>query len=126
MNVYVNPPYSAAAAFTRKAHEVWSTGECRTIMLLLPVQTQHQVFHNKVVGSADVFFLRGKIAFYRPERPRNVAPFPNMIVLYGADEAMIARMLDNFDCVHLPRSAAVGSATMPAQARVTAVAQRLH
>jgi hypothetical protein len=39
-----------------------------------------------------------------------VAPFANMIVLYGADDAMICRMLDNFDCVHLPRTAAVGKA----------------
>jgi len=111
MNVYVNPPYSAAAAFVRKAHEAWSTGECRTIMMLLPVQTQHQFFHTNVVGSADVFFLRGKIAFYRPDLPRTVAPFGNMIVLFGADKTMTDRMLGNFDCVHLPRAAAVGRKT---------------
>jgi hypothetical protein len=31
-----------------------------------------------------------------------------MVILHGADDAMIDRMLVNFDCVHLPRAAAVG------------------
>jgi hypothetical protein len=80
--------------------------KCLMLAMLLPVQTQHQTFHDKIVGSADVFFLRGKIAFDRPGLPQSIAPFANMLVIFGADQAMIARMLANFDCVHLPRGAA--------------------
>jgi hypothetical protein len=36
-----------------------------------------------------------------------------MLVLYGADQPMVGRVLRNFDCVHLPRTAAVGRAESP-------------
>jgi hypothetical protein len=62
------------------------------------------------VGSADIFFLRGRIAFDRIGKPSNPAPFGNMVVIFGADGAMIDRMLDVFNCVHLPRHARVGKA----------------
>jgi transcriptional regulator with XRE-family HTH domain len=109
-SVYVNPPYSATAAFVRKAHQAWHAGDCRTVLMLLPVQTHHRWFHDEIVGRAEVFLLSGKIAFERPGLPRAVAPFGNMIVIYGADAAMVGRTLAAFDCVHLPRSAAVGRA----------------
>jgi len=108
---YANPPYSRSAAFLRKAVESWTSGNCSTVLLLLPVSTQTEAFHRYVVGSADVFFLRGRIAFESLEGRKDVAPFSNMVVLYGADRAMIDRMLANFDCVHLPRAAAVGRKT---------------
>ena len=78
------------------------------MLLLLPVQTQLACFHECVVGIADVFLLRGCISFERPDGSRDKAPFGSMIVLYGADQQMIQRMLANFDCVHLPRDAVVG------------------
>src|SRR4051794_32121997 len=40
--VYVTPPYSASAAFIRKAYEEWCARPSAVIALLLPVQTQHQ------------------------------------------------------------------------------------
>jgi hypothetical protein len=56
-----------------------------------------------------VFFFEGRIAFEGGDyKPTQQSPFGNMVVLFGADEAMIERMLRNFDCVHLPRRAAVG------------------
>jgi transcriptional regulator with XRE-family HTH domain len=106
--VFVNPPYSLTATFVAKSHRSWREGVCKTVLLLLPVQTHHRWFHREVVGSADVFFLNGKIAYDRPGLPRSVAPFGNMIVMYGADAGMIQRTLEQFDCVHLPRNAAVG------------------
>ena len=81
-------------------------------MLLLPVQTQHHVFHDRVVGAADVFFLRGRIAFLRLGKPRVIAPFGNKLVVYGASSALIKRILKSFDCVHLSRTAAVGRSAM--------------
>ena len=108
--VYVNPPYSGGSAFIRKAFESWRKNHCRVVLMLLPVQTHTITFHECVIGHADVFLLRGRIAFVGPSGSKKEAPFPNMIVIYGADPPMITRMLSTFDCVHLPRSAAVGRA----------------
>ena len=106
---YVNPPYSLTSNFIRRAQRAWVTGECQTVLMLIPVQTQHQVFHEAIVGSADVLFLRGKIAFERPGLPRAPAPFGNLLALFGGDEAMLERLLTTFEGVHLPRGARVAS-----------------
>jgi phage N-6-adenine-methyltransferase len=107
--VYCNPPYSRASAFLRKAFDSWKREECRVLLMLLPAQTHTVAFHECAVGSADVFLLKGRIAFEGPDgQKKDRAPFPNMFVLYGADEEMVKRMLSSFDCVHLPRAAAAG------------------
>jgi transcriptional regulator with XRE-family HTH domain len=106
--IYINPPYSSAAAFMRKANQTWKAGHCKTVLALLQVQMHHHWVHEYLAGQADIFFLRGRIAFDRIGKPRNPAPFGNMIVIFGADERMIQRMLTMFDCVHLPRGARVG------------------
>jgi phage N-6-adenine-methyltransferase len=106
--VYCNPPYSSSTAFIRKAYTSWSAGECKVIFMLLPVRTHTRAYHECVVGHADTFLLRGRIAFEAPNGPREKAPFSSMIVLLGADAAMVERTLANFPCVHLPRTAAVG------------------
>jgi hypothetical protein len=83
--------------------------------MLLPVRTEISAFHECVVGHADMFLLRGGISFERLSGNTSKAPFGNMIVIYGADPPMISRMLKTFDCVHLPRSAAVGRARQTVQ-----------
>ena len=108
--VYVNPPYSGTAKFIEKARRSWMAGECEAVLLLLQTQTHHRWFHYEVVGYADVFFLNGRIAFHRPGHKPGPAPFGNMLVLYGADEAMIERMVEVFGCVHLSKPARVGKA----------------
>jgi phage N-6-adenine-methyltransferase len=105
--VFCNPPYSRTTAFIRKAHRSWRDRECRVILMLLPVRTEIHAFHDCLVGTADIFFLRGAIAFERPSGDRAKAPFGSMIVIYGSNERMIERVLDQFDCVHLPRNAGV-------------------
>lgn len=106
--VYCNPPYSGAAAFLRRAHRAWSTGECKVALLLLPVVTHTVTFHEAAVGQADIFFLKGRIAFLSAEGRRDRAPFGSMIVLFGADERMVERQLAAFDCLHVPKTVAVG------------------
>jgi hypothetical protein len=108
--IYINPPFSAAREFVQKAYEVWNQGTCEVAVALLQVQMHHHWVHDYLIGQADIFFLRGKIAFQRIGKPSNPAPFGSMIVFFGADWPMIERMLATFDCVHLPRSAAVGRA----------------
>lgn len=104
---FVNPPYTLNAEFIRRAHKSWITGECRTILMLLPAQTMQQVFHEAVVGCADVLLLRGRIAFERPGLPRKQAPYGHLLALYGGDGSTLERMLTSFDGVHLPRAARV-------------------
>lgn len=103
--VFVNPPYSRLTAFVRKAFACWQAGECRTVLMLLPVRTEVSCFHECIVGHADVFFLRGAISFERCDGQRQKAPFASMLVLYGGDDAKVAEMLEQFDCVHLARTA---------------------
>lgn len=78
------------------------------MLLLLQTQTHHRWFHSEVVGHADVFFLNGRVSFYRPGHQTGPAPFGNKFVAYGFNEPMIGRMLCEFDCVHLPKGARVG------------------
>ncbi len=106
--IYINPPYSSAAEFIRKAHRAWKVGECEIVLALLQVQMHHHWVHQYLAGAADIFFLRGRVAFERIGMPSNPAPFGNMVIIYGADEPMIERMLAEFHCVHLPRSARIG------------------
>lgn len=91
-----------------KAHEAWRAGDCQVVLALLQVQMHYQWLHEYLIGSADIFFLRGRVAFERIGKPSHRAPFGNMIAIIGADEPMIDRMLAEFDCVHLPRTARVG------------------
>ena len=79
--------------------------------MLLPAQTLQQVFHEAVVGCADVLLLRGRIAFERPGLPRKQAPYGHLLALYGGDDATLERMLASFDGVHLSREARVARST---------------
>lgn len=117
--VYCNPPYSGAAAFLRRAHAMWSQGACPTLVLLLPVQTHMAVFHDLIVGHADVFFFRDRLRFAGPEGRRDRAPFPSMLVCYGASASKIARLMAEFAMVHLPRDAAKSTASPSMRRRRT-------
>ena len=75
------------------------------VALLLPVHTHLVVFHDLVVGAADVFFLRNRIRFISPDGRRDTAPFSSMFVIFGADDDVVERVLAEFQCVHLARTA---------------------
>jgi phage N-6-adenine-methyltransferase len=114
--IYVNPPYSRCADFIRRAHAAWTAEESRLIVMLLPVRIHQRVFHDEVVGSADVFFLKGKLTFERIGPPLRPAPFGSMLVIYGATADLLQRVLQSFDCVHLAKNAAVGRVEQRLQA----------
>ncbi|QDM15540.1 helix-turn-helix domain-containing protein [Tardiphaga sp. vice304] len=105
---YVNPPYSMAMKFTRKAYESFAAGHCSAVMLLLPNSVLHtQAFHEFGYGKADVFILQDRIRFLSAN-VQYKAPFGNSVVLYGADDLMIKRTLEVFPCVHLQKAASLG------------------
>jgi transcriptional regulator with XRE-family HTH domain len=106
---YVNPPFSRAIAFTRKAFESFEAGHCSAVMLLLPNSVLHShAFYDVGYGKADVFILRDRIKFLS-DAVKYKAPFGNSLVLYGADDRMLRRTLEVFPCVHLPKAASLGS-----------------
>lgn len=101
--VFLNPPFSGAASFIRRAYEAWHCGEAEVVVLLLAAQLHQAVWHQFVFGSAEVFVLRGRMRFIGPDgEVRDRAPFPVVVAIYGSDEAMVGRMLDEFDCVRIP------------------------
>jgi hypothetical protein len=104
--VFCNPPYSKATPFISKAVKSWREGECEVVLLLLPARTHQSAFHEAIAGHADIFFLRGRMSFGLPEGG-HIEFFGIMLALYGADGPMIERMLAAFDCVHVPKQAAV-------------------
>jgi phage N-6-adenine-methyltransferase len=100
---FCNPPYSATSPFVRKAFESWRCREASVVVLLLPARTQLAAFHDCIAGYADVFFLRHRISFILAEVGRGKLPFGSMVVIFGADDGMVARMVQLFECTHLPR-----------------------
>ncbi|GGK46116.1 DNA N-6-adenine-methyltransferase [Salinarimonas ramus] len=118
--VFVNPPYSETGEFVRKAAQEWKSRRAGSILLLLPVKTGFKWFQDDIMGTADVFFLRGRIAFERLGMPATLAPFPIMLVLYGGTDVMITRIMALFECGHMPTSIVVSRARIAGWAKASA------
>jgi len=81
---FVNPPYSRVGDWFKKAHEEWSLGGKRVVMLV-NAATDTIAFHKYVVGSAEVRFVKGRIKFIDPEKPGQKPdnnPKPSLIIVY--------------------------------------------
>jgi transcriptional regulator with XRE-family HTH domain len=104
---YVNPPYSRLSHWLRKARQEWGLGHCDCIFMLLPYRLYQKVWAETILGAADIFLLIGRVEYL--ERTGKVTtPHGNCIVIYGADRAMIERILQHFFCVHVPKHARIG------------------
>lgn len=64
---FVNPPYNNVGAWFRKAHEEWAKG--KLVVMLTNAVTDNAVFHDYVLGTAELRFFRGRIQFIDPTRP---------------------------------------------------------
>lgn len=103
--VFVNPPYTHAAAFVEKSVSEWRAGRAKTVVMLLYNQFHQAIFHDRVIGAADIFILRGRIGFIDPESlSTGLAPLGNYFAVLGASDRDAEQMLRAFDCTHLPRS----------------------
>lgn len=83
-STFVNPPYSKVSDWYKKAHEEWSLGGKRVVMLV-NATTDTIAFHKYVVGSAEVRFVKGRIRFIDPERPGHKLdsnPKPSLIIIF--------------------------------------------
>jgi transcriptional regulator with XRE-family HTH domain len=107
--VYVNPPWSEMARWLRKTRAEWDAGHCDVIAMLLPYRLYQQTWRDTLLGVTDCFLLIGRVEYLDPEG-RETMPHGNALVIFGADRAMIDRVLTNYDCVHLSRRARIGMA----------------
>jgi len=60
---YINPPYNRKdkEAFINKALE--QSKENKICVMLLPVSTSTQIFHNVILPNCDIEFLKGRVKF---------------------------------------------------------------
>jgi phage N-6-adenine-methyltransferase len=82
-SVFANPPYGRELRrWVRKARLEAEAGRARPAVLLLPARTDTGWWHDDIAGRADVYLLRGRLAFGDGEVP---APFPSALAVWGAE-----------------------------------------
>src|ERR1041384_303532 len=96
-SIFVNPPYSRLIGkFVEKAYNE-SKKNC-IIVMLIPARTCTKFFHNYIMKSKEIRFIKGRCKFVNRSFPRwradgnfkvTPAPFPSMIVVFdGKDYEM--------------------------------------
>ena len=76
--VWVNPPFgSAIGKWVRKSYDQSQDGA--TVVMLIPARTETRWWHDYVMRSAEIRFVRGRLRF----SGSNVnAPFPSVVVVF--------------------------------------------
>lgn len=105
--VFVNPPFSRAISWLRRADEMWTARKVEIVIALLPVRTDGTFFHDRLSKVCDIGFVRGRFQFARGEGQQDLAtraPFPLMVVIWGASVKEIADFAALCPTVWLRRS----------------------
>lgn len=76
---YVNPPYSQLGRWIEKA----CTEACKgkLIVMLIPSRTDTRAFHKYILGTAHIFYVRGRLKFTLKGK-RAPAPFASLIAIF--------------------------------------------
>lgn len=83
----------------------WEPRRSRTIVLLLHNQFHQAIFHDRLIGAADILILRGRIGFIDSDNhSTGPTPLGNYFAVLGGSNRRADGMLRAFDCNHLPRS----------------------
>lgn len=83
-NVFMNPPYGRGIyQFIQKAYEEHLRDGKRFIVMLIPSRTDTKYWHNFIQDKAVVKFIRGRLKFEVGGQPKDAAPFPSCLVVYG-------------------------------------------
>jgi phage N-6-adenine-methyltransferase len=81
--VFMNPPYSQIAQWLDKAHQEAQGG--LTVVCLIPVRTDQDWWHDKVLGRAELRFLRGRLHFIGKDGTTIGRPvFASALAIYRA------------------------------------------
>ena len=88
--VFVNPPYGRTLACgSRRPGASIEERRARAVVLLIPARTDTAYWHEQIAGRASVWFLRGRLKF---SRSRQSAPFPSVVVVWGATEEEVTSL----------------------------------
>lgn len=80
--VFVNPPYGKVlATWIAKCRGEVSLGNATLVIALVPARTDTRWWHAHIAGHADIWMLKGRLAFGDGEQP---APFPSALIAWGA------------------------------------------
>lgn len=86
-NVFCNPPYGRdLRKWVEKAHKEYLRDPNRVIVFLIPSRTDTSYWHDFIFDKATVRFLRGRLKFEVEGEPKDAAPFPSALVIYGKDQ----------------------------------------
>lgn len=98
--VFLNPPYSRSMIrWIAKAHQEVESGRAEMVVCLVPARTDTSWFHRHVAGHADVWLLKGRLAFGDGAQ---AAPFPSAIIIWNASAEIREAMGNAFAAAHMP------------------------
>lgn len=82
--VWMNPPFSEKEAFLRRFLMFFEDGEIELGVVLLPVDTSTDLFHELVAAKADyLFFMDGRLSFDGGGGRNRNPNFAVMLAIYG-------------------------------------------
>jgi hypothetical protein len=88
--VFVNPPYGwQLRNWVLKARREVEERRATVVVALLPARTDTGWWHEHIASRADVFLLRGRLAFGDGEQS---APFPSALAVWGAEASMVVAL----------------------------------
>ncbi len=107
-SIYMNPPYGRQLGlWMAKARMEAEAGRAGLVIALVPARTDTRWWHDHVAGKADVWLLRGRLAFGDGTM---AAPFPSAIVVWSAlEEHRLALVAAFPDAWHVARGEAAGA-----------------
>ena len=92
--VWINPPYNRALKlWVAKAKREVASGRARTVVGLVPARVGAAWWRQHVVGSASAIFLPARLRF---DDGQNTAPFDSALLLWGATEEQVERVVETF------------------------------
>ena len=97
--VFMNPPFSAALQWLRRAYDQWSTGHVETVVCLVPARTDSAFFHEVLSVEADIYFLQGRVKFLSPAGKAQQTPFSLMVLALGTTDrqrAIFSELVSGF------------------------------
>lgn len=87
--VFCNPPYSKKGKQAKWVEKCYKEAKENniTVVMLLPARTDTKVFHDYLIGKAEIRFIKGRLKFEDEYRSaKEPAPFPSMVAIYHGDK----------------------------------------
>jgi phage N-6-adenine-methyltransferase len=79
--VFVNPPYGDIKKWVEKSYRAAQEGAF--VVMLIPARTDTKYWHDYVMKSSRVYFVKGRLKFDNGSEKKNAAPFPSAVVVFG-------------------------------------------